>query len=470
MPAAAEPVSPAEFAALMAPLGPFGPSPRIAAGVSGGPDSLALALLADGWARTRGGALLALVVDHGLRPESAAEAARVVALLAGRGIAARLLALGLAGGPGLQDRARAARRAALLAACAEAGVPWLLLGHQRSDQAETLLFRALRGSGAAGLAAMATVRAAPEALVLRPLLDVPPARLEAVVAAAGLAPVRDPSNADPRFARTRLRRSLADPGGTGPATAALAEAAGAFARRRDRLAEAVCARLAACAVLRLAGFAELDPAALGEDWVADAALAALLRAVAGAAFAPPAGAVAALRRRGAGTLGGAWLLPGPHGWRLAREPAAVAPPVPAVAGAVWDGRFRLAGPGEAGCWIGALGATAAARLRGLAPHLPAAILATLPAVRRDGVLEAVPGLDYLAQDRRAGFDIAFAPVGDPVSVCNSAGSAMMKQLKLQLGHSRPGLASLSCGSWPPGIVPTAPRPGMGRGREQDMYR
>jgi tRNA(Ile)-lysidine synthase len=211
------------------------------------------------------------------------------------------------------------------------------------------------------------------------------------------------------------------------------------------------------------GFAELDPDALGEDRVADAALAALLRAVAGAAFAPPAGAVAALRRRGAGTLGGAWMLPGPHGWRLAREPAAVAPPVPAVAGAVWDGRFRLAGPGEAGCWIGALGAAAAARLRGLAPHLPAAILATLPAVRRDS-------LDYLAQDRRAGFDIAFAPVGDPVSVCNSAGSAMMKQLKLQLGHSRPGLASLSCGGWPPGIVPTAPWPSMGRGREQDMYR
>ncbi|TDG03640.1 tRNA lysidine(34) synthetase TilS, partial [Paracraurococcus ruber] len=75
----------------MAPLGPFGPAPRLAAGVSGGPHSLALALLADRWARGRGGTLLALVVDHGLRPESAAEAAGVVARLAARGIAARRL-------------------------------------------------------------------------------------------------------------------------------------------------------------------------------------------------------------------------------------------------------------------------------------------------------------------------------------------------------------------------------------------
>ncbi|TDH52505.1 tRNA lysidine(34) synthetase TilS, partial [Dankookia rubra] len=226
------PLDDAEFAALMAPLGPFGPAPRIAAGVSGGPHSLALALLADRWARARGGALLALVVDHGLRPGSAAEAAGVAALLAGRGIAAEVLPLGLPAGAGLQERARAGRHAALLRACRAAGTPWLLLGHHRADQAETLLFRALRGSGAGGLAAMAAVRAAPEALLLRPLLGTPPARLEGVVAAAGLAPVRDPSNADPRFARIALRRTLADPAGAGAATAALAAAAAGFAARR----------------------------------------------------------------------------------------------------------------------------------------------------------------------------------------------------------------------------------------------
>ncbi len=185
----------------MAPLGPFGPAPRLAAGVSGGPHSLALALLAERWARRRGGDVLALVVDHGLRSGSAAEAAHVRGQLAGRGIAARVLALGLPAGPSMQERARAARLAALCTAAAAAGRPWLMLGHHRGDQAETMLFRALRGSGPAGLAAMAPARDAGAALLLRPLLGVAPAALEAVLAEAGLAPVRDPSNLDPRFAR-----------------------------------------------------------------------------------------------------------------------------------------------------------------------------------------------------------------------------------------------------------------------------
>ena len=427
----------------MQPLGPFGPAPLVAAGVSGGPDSLALALLAAAWARARGGSLLALVAEHGLRAESAAEAAAVASLLAARGIAVRVLPLGLGPGPGLQERARAARHAALLAACAEAGRPWLLLGHQRGDQAETLLFRALRGSGPAGLAAMAPLRVAPAALVLRPLLDVPPARLEAVVAAAGLTPVRDASNADPRFARARLRAALGEPGGTGPATAALAEAAGAFARRRARLAMAVAARLAESTRLRPEGFAELDPGRLGADAVADAALAALLRAIGGAGFAPPRAAVAALRRQGAGTLAGAWLRPGPRGgWRLLREPAGLGPPVAARCGAVWDGRFRLLGPGAPGHAMGPLGPAAAAGLRRRAPGLPAAVLSTLSAIRYNGVLVAVPGLDYPSPEHCAAFGTVFAPAGDAVSEAFSADSTVTRHR----GHSRPGLASLSCGT------------------------
>ena len=94
-------------------LGPFGAKPRIAAGVSGGPHSLALALLADRWARARGGSLLALVADHGLRAESGAEARHVAGTLAGQGIPARILALRLPNGPRLQERARTARLAAL---------------------------------------------------------------------------------------------------------------------------------------------------------------------------------------------------------------------------------------------------------------------------------------------------------------------------------------------------------------------
>jgi len=404
-PAAAEPLSPAEFAAAMAPLGPFGPSPRIAAGVSGGPDSLALALLAADWARARGGDLLALVVDHGLRPESCAEAAAVAATLAGQGIAARVIPLGLPGGPGLQARARAARRAALLATCADSGRPWLLLGHQRADQAETLLLRARRGSGPGGLAAMAPAVAAPEALVLRPLLGLPPARLEATVAAAGLAPIRDPSNRDPRFTRTVLRAGLAGRAGE---EAALAEAAQGFAARRARADRALATRLAACARLYPEGWALLDPAALGADALAEAALGAVLRTVGGAAYPLPEAAVAALRRRGQGTLGGAWLRPGRGGWQVLRAPGEVAPPVPALPGALWDGRFRLVGPGAPGCELGALGPEAAR----LPSHgLPAAVRAALPAIRRNGTLVAAPLLDYPGRQRCGRFAVVFRAAG-----------------------------------------------------------
>jgi len=409
-----DPIRPAEFAALMAPLGPFGKAPRLAAGVSGGPHSLALALLARDWARARGGSLLALVVDHGLRPESGVEAEGVVALLARQGIPARLLRLGLAAGSRLQERARAARHAALLEACRAEGIPWLLLGHHRGDQAETMLFRALRGSGEAGLAAMAPVRAEAAALILRPLLDVPPARLEAFLAAAGLEPVRDPSNADPRFARIRLRQALADPGGTGPAVAALAEAAAAFGRRRARFAAALAGRLAAAARLYPEGFAEIDPAALGDDRLADAALAVLLRIVGGARFAPPEAEVAALRRRGGGTLSGAWLRPAARGWRLLREPGAVAPPVPARHGAVWDNRFRLTGQGAPDCTLGALGAEAAV-LRSTGRVVPATIRAGLPAIRRDGALVAVPSLLYPDAATCAPFALVFSPAAGPAS-------------------------------------------------------
>lgn len=393
----------------MAPLGPFGAAPRIAAGVSGGPHSLALALLADRWARDRGGDLLALVADHGLRPDSGAEADGVAALLVARGIAARVLRLGLSGGPGLQARARAARMAALGAVAAAEGRPWLLLGQHRGDQAETVLFRALRGSGPAGLAGMAAAREAGAALVLRPLLGVAPAALEAVVAAAGLVPVRDPSNSDPRFARVRLRAALADPGGEGPGIAALAAAAAAFAARRARAEAALAARLAAAAEIRPEGFAWIDPDALGGDALAAAALAELARLVGGAALAPAPAGAAALLEAGAGTLGGAWLRPGAGGrWLLARDPGAVAPPVPARAGACWDRRFRLAGPGRAGWSLGALGA-AAAGLRGRF-MLPSAVLRALPAIRDPhGALAAVPLLDYPSHEDCRPFAMVFAP-------------------------------------------------------------
>lgn len=385
------PLTASEFATLMAPLGPFGTPPTIAAGVSGGPHSLALALLAQEWALSRGGRVLALIADHGLRPEAEEEALGVARLLAGQGIAAQVLRLGLSPGAAMQERARLARRTAMLAAAARWGAPWLLLGHHRGDQAETLAFRAQHGSGPAGLAGMAAVTAFPEGLLLRPLLSVPPARLEALLAARGIIPVRDPSNDNPRFTRVRLRQALADPGGTGPGTAALAEAARLFGLRRQGRAKAIAARLALAATPHPFGMIRLDRTALGDDGLAEATLSALVRLVAGAEHPPPRDGLRHLLAEGRGTLHGA-LWAGP--W-LMREPAAIAPPISAMPGATWDGRWRLAGDALilSGDLFGGLG-DAASGFRACRPArgLPLAALRTLPALWRGGVPIVVPAL------------------------------------------------------------------------------
>ncbi|WP_241771179.1 tRNA lysidine(34) synthetase TilS, partial [Acidisphaera rubrifaciens] len=194
------------FAARMARLGPFGTPPRLACGVSGGADSMALALLAASWARRRGGDLLALIVDHGLRPEAAEEARAAAARLAAQGIPSRLLTLtGLHAGPAKAARARDARLSALAAACAEAGRTDLLLAHHAADQAETLMMRALAASGADGLAGIAALRHLHGIRLLRPLLDVPPAALRDCLRRRGVAWSDDPSNADPAALRARLR-------------------------------------------------------------------------------------------------------------------------------------------------------------------------------------------------------------------------------------------------------------------------
>jgi tRNA(Ile)-lysidine synthase len=407
-------MTPKTFATAMA---GFGPAPgRVAVAVSGGPHSLALALLTRQWAQENGVALTALVAEHGLRRESAEEATGVAAMLAGQGITIRVIPLGLAGGASLQARARAARLQALLAACRELRAPWLLLGHHRMDQAETLLLRAGRGQGQLGLAGMAASRPMAEALLLRPLLGTTPAALEAICAAAGLAPVRDPSNRNPAFARIRARLHLNDPGGEGPEVAALSTATTAFAARRARLEAAILQRLGAAIMLLPCGAARIDTAALGRDAVAVALLARLLRAVGGAEHSPAEPDIRRLLAAGQGTLGGAWWRA--DGWLL-REPALLAPPIAAEAGARWDGRFHLADAWP-GCMLGALG-PGHAQTQNAA--WPAALRAGLPALWRDGKLLAAPHIGWGKPLPR----LSFRPQGGPIGTV-FAGFA-------HLGHS-----------------------------------
>jgi len=194
------------FAPLMAPFAPFESKPVLAVAVSGGRDSLALALLASEWAVARGGHVVGLIVDHGLRAEAAAEAAATRALLARHDIAADILRWkGTKPRHGLQEAARTARYDLLFEACRKHGILHLLVAHHADDQAETVAMRAARGSGPDGLAGMAALVEQRHARLLRPLLAVPRARLTETLQARGVAWIDDPSNADPRFERARLR-------------------------------------------------------------------------------------------------------------------------------------------------------------------------------------------------------------------------------------------------------------------------
>ena len=209
----AQPVDAGTFARLMAPFDPFETEPAVAVAVSGGRDSLALALLTSDWAAARGGRIAALIVDHGLRSGSAEEAATTRALLEGLGIEAVVLCWS---GPkpqsGLQAAARTERYRLLSGECRRRGILHLLLAHHADDQAETVTMRAARGSGSDGLAGMAALVERPDVRLLRPLLAVPRARLTATLRARDVPWIDDPSNADLRFERARLR--AAAPSGT----------------------------------------------------------------------------------------------------------------------------------------------------------------------------------------------------------------------------------------------------------------
>jgi tRNA(Ile)-lysidine synthase len=392
---------PAGYAGAAA-LGPWSVARRIAVAVSGGADSMALAVLARRYAEP-----LALIVDHRLRPESTAEAAETASRLASIGITSRILTLrGLLPGPGLAARARAARYAALAAAAREAGLSDLLLGHHAGDQAETFLIRQAARSGPDGLACMASVVDTVDLRLLRPLLANPPERLRDLLRRLGIGWVEDPGNHSPAATRTRMRARLAEGGSDRRAALlALTRAAGLARRRRE---EQLAARLAERARIFPEGYAILSPGP------ADAAiLAALIRGLTGAAY--PVGRAALARLAAAslrGTLGGVRFMPAGRygaGTLLVREEAAMQGSVAAVAGARWDGRFRLESDVAlpAGAEIAALGDDAIV-LRRRSGH-GSAVLRTLPALRLAGEILCVPHLGYFNKWTNRSLRLSFCP-------------------------------------------------------------
>ena len=425
------PLDDQEFAAAMAAVGPFEPCPELAVAVSGGADSLALALLADRWARARSGNIVALTVDHRLRPESAAEAVQVGEWLGTRGIRHEILVWD---GPypihDLQAAARVARYRLLGQWCRRANVLHLLTAHHMDDQAETLILRLGRGSGLAGLAGMAPIVEDGHYRLVRPLLTVAAQRLRATLTALDQIWVEDPSNRNPAFARVRVRAQMP----TGLAEAGLtpkrlAETSRHLARARTVLEQLVERALAAGVSLHPAGFALVDRHPLGQapEEIGLRALASVIATIGGEEYPPrfdrlerAAEALFGDALGGGRTLGGCRILP----WRgrvlVVRELAAVegSLSLPEAGGTVeWDHRFLIEVPvprGPGGLRIAALGVEGAARMRGIVeapgtPYLPSSVRPSLPALWREGTLISVPHLGWMRAGAETGAAIRFRP-------------------------------------------------------------
>jgi tRNA(Ile)-lysidine synthase len=208
-------------------------APAIVLAVSGGPDSIALMWLAARWRRTlaRGPRLIAVTVDHGLRAEAKGEARDVKRLARALDLPHRTMRwTGAKPKTGLPAAARAARYRLLAQAARASGATHILTAHTRDDQAETLLMRLLRGSGIAGLAAMARQSERDGVLLARPFLHISKSQLIATLKKAKLGFADDPTNRDPSFTRPRLRTLMPVLAAEGGDTRNLARLASRLAR------------------------------------------------------------------------------------------------------------------------------------------------------------------------------------------------------------------------------------------------
>ena len=255
--------------------------------VSGGPDSTALMALVAAWPKRP--PTLVVTVDHGLRREAAEEAAMVAANAERLGLPAQIVKAGPITGRGnLQAAARAVRYGLLADTAKAAGHDTIVTAHHRDDQAETFLLRLARGSGVYGLAAMAPATVFDGLTLARPLLGVSRQALASVAQASGLAFVDDPSNADMRYDRVRMRKLLPLLTGHGLSAERLAETADRLGRAAQAIDAEATKLLSQAVTADDFGVVQGDPAPFRQAHpeIGLRALARLLQAVSGSHYTP----------------------------------------------------------------------------------------------------------------------------------------------------------------------------------------
>jgi len=412
------PISITEATELLAPLKAF---PRVALAVSGGPDSLALMHFA-AWCRAAersGPEPLVLTVDHGLRASSRDEALMVGRMASSLRLPHTILTWDAGThSTNLQARARTARYDLMAAHCQASDIPALVTAHHLDDQAETFLMRLKRGSGLDGLAAIPERGVWGGVVLLRPLLDVPKARLIATLADKGIGFVSDPSNADHRFERARVRGSSEALAALGLTPEALALSARRLRRAREALDHAAENFLTTYGEVSEAGYAAIDRKALrlAPQEIALRALSRLISMVGGAdeplRLAKLEALLAALAKTPAKahTLGRCRIQPFSGRFGIFREVRAKVLPVTRVLPGertLWDNRFRI----ELGrnehepVTVRALGDQGLRELRAssiLPASLPRLAGRTLPSCWRGDSLIGMPILGgLLGQDGKA---------------------------------------------------------------------
>jgi tRNA(Ile)-lysidine synthase len=406
---------PADPAKLFADLGG---AKGLVLAVSGGPDSTALMALVAAWPERP--PALVVTVDHGLRPEAADEAAMVVANAESRGLQAKTVRAGpIAGRGNLQAAARAARYGLLADAARAAGHDTIVTAHHRDDQAETFLLRLARGSGVYGLAAMAPETAFDGLTLARPLLEVSRQALLAVAQASGLAFADDPSNADTRYDRVRMRQLLPLLAGHGLSAERLTETAGRLGRAAEAIDGEATKILERAITADEFGIVHGDPVPFGaaHQEIGLRALARLLQAVSGSPYTPAMKSLERLYPAIAGeqsgpvrrTLHGTTVSVSPGRFTVLREWGRRGPenqPVGPGEAIVFDGRFAVSVPGDgvlarpnrrkSPLSVGPLGE---APVRARVSRIGKAALSTLPGLFRGETLIGLPELVVFKDDR-----------------------------------------------------------------------